>query len=148
MNLSYLLLSLAGIIVLAGLNRLLLKTRTPILDQAAAEALLCLEDPSLRLRRFSGDGRAGLVETQDGQLFAIAVIGDQLVARALAAASLAAVRYRGGCLSLRLRDYGFRSINLHLARDEALQWLELLEAKSPRSDERRQPIVEHKTLGV
>ncbi|MGC8534447.1 MAG: hypothetical protein ACP5QR_02835 [Rhizomicrobium sp.] len=137
MNLLYLLVSLAGIVVLAGLNRLLLKTRAPLLDQATAQALLELDEPTLRLRRFCGDGRSGLAEAGDGRLFAIAVSGDRLVARALGAANLAAAFYRDGCLSLRLHDYGFRSVKLRLGPDEASLWLELLGALKPRSDERR-----------
>ena len=131
MNLLYLGVSLSGIVILAALNRLLLKTRTPRLDQAAALALLSLEEPDLHLRHFSGDGRAGLVQTQDGRLFAIAVLGDRLVARALGASNLAEVRYRDGCLRLRLRDYGFRALSLHLPPADAAVWLELLGAHEP-----------------
>lgn len=147
MNLLYLSASLAGIALLVGLNFWLLKTRAPLLDGATAGALLALDDPSCRLCSFTGDGRAGVAQDQDGRMFAIGVCGDRLVARPLSKANLARVDYDHGRLRLGLRDPGFRQLEVALAEDAAAPWLARLEALRCGSDERRQAVVNGQALG-
>ncbi|HTQ13245.1 MAG TPA: hypothetical protein VMH86_05155 [Rhizomicrobium sp.] len=120
----YLLVSLAGIAVLVGVNALLFGRRGRGLDMAALEARLGLDEPGFRAGNKVLAGAAALIENAaDGALYVARANGEGFVVRKLGRGTLKRLARDGAALDLRLADFAFPRARLAFAGDaEASAW--------------------------
>jgi hypothetical protein len=124
MNAIYLIGSVAGILLLVGLNILLFGRRIAALDADAVVATLANETPGFRAGRhtIAEGAHTALVENAaDGALYLVASRGSRIASRRLSRGSLRGLNRDGKSIALRLSDFTFPKASLAFADENTAQ---------------------------
>ncbi len=123
-------ISVAGIVILVGLARIIFAGAGTLIDQSSAERRLVFDEPDFAPVAWAIDQTAGvaLARNDAEEIALVFAHGDGLATRRIAAHD-ANVHYAEGRLTIDRADHTSRSASVAMTPDEAEVWLACVDAR-------------------